>query len=269
MRQFLAFLFALGTASVCTAQPVSAHIAAGPAESAQRAFDNLDSVAHEPWINGDWGMKATIFSGKGKAAVAANIEMLGGWVRDEGRWQRLHTPNGNQFLICGDKIWKLTELGAVELADKAKTAPMIEQLPLNWELYTMDFLSWTARRYIGVVRLRGRWCDKVELEAPEASESFARALVWSDAEFGVPMQAQLYTSDGRLAREVEAVSLKKIGPQWVLRKWDCRDSLSKAKVSIEIEAVALGGQWPAELRAPNAPYTDWPELTPESWTSLE
>jgi hypothetical protein len=269
MRHLFAFLLALGTAFVCVGQPVSANIAAGPAEDQQRAFDNLDAVAHGPWVSGDWGMKALVYSGRGKNATQANMEIFGGWTAEEGRWQRLRLPNGNQFLARGDKIWKLTGLGAVELAELAKSAPMMEQLPLSWEVYTMDFLGWQARRYIGVVRLRGRWCDKVELTAPNATGSFSRAIVWSDAEFGVPMQAQLYATDGSLAREVEAVSLKKVGAQWVLRKWECRDTISKAKVSIEIEAVALGGEWPAGLRSPTAPYISWPELTPESWTSLE
>lgn len=268
MRQLSCLAF-LVLASVALAQGRPDNIDK-PLWDSQRALSHLQGITSGAWINGDWGLRVILSSGKGESAVSAPMEIIGGWTEGLGRWQRIHLPNGTQTFtqsLPTASVGKLNATTLVPMTEAQLHSPIVDRIGLSWDVYTMSFLNWANRDYQSVERAHGRWCDKVELKGSDGI--YAKALVWIDTEFGAPLEAELYDSHDHLIKTIRAVSMQKVGSDWVLRRWEVLDAVSHAKVTIDITAVALGGRWPEVVYNPSALAPGWPELAPEAWKALE
>lgn len=265
------FLIALGLAA-CVAWAAPRESAEAPAPDEMRGLGAVKRLADGEWIQGDWALKMVMTSGKGQARVSVPVEMIGGWTEMGGRWQRVRLQNGRQWLIKGiavPTIWELTPTGEPRpLGAQEKLNWVDERISMNWEIFSMGFLNWPQLRYLGVQKVRARWCDAVELSGGAAG--LAKARVWVDVEFGSPVEAELYDSDGRLVKTVRAVSVQKVDErEWILKRWEAVDAVSHAKVSVDVTAVALGIRWSPELRLETSPSTMWTQVPAQTWRNLE
>ncbi len=241
----------------------------GPATNSERAKASLAAIANGPWVVGDWAFKAVVTSGNGRERIAIPMDVIGGWTEREGRWQRVRMANGALWLLkSGNELWELGSTAGLpaKLSGEERLRRIHERVNLSWELYTMGFLNWQSWRYKGVQKVRGRWCDCVELVGEGGI--YTRAELWMDTEFGAPLEAELFGQNGELLKTLRAVSLQKVEEgQWVLKRWDVVDEVTHTKVTIEVTAVALGLRWDAALRDEKANL--WPEIPLQSWRILQ
>lgn len=269
MRGFL-FIAAFLCATVAWAAPRES--AEAPAPDDTRGITAVRRLAAGEWIRGDWALKLVMQTGKGKERVQVPVDMVGGWTAQDGRWQRIRLPSGRQWIIKGRAVptlWELKMDGqAHPMGPEERAGWVHERLPMSWEIFSMGFLTWPELRYLGVQKARARWCDVVELTG--AQGAFARAKVWVDVEFGSPVEAELYDSDGRLVKTVRAVSVQKIDArEWILKRWEAVDEVSHAKVSVDVVAVATGGQWDGDLKDERSTPALWPQIPQEAWRTFE
>jgi hypothetical protein len=243
-------------------------------------------------------MKMILRSRQGSERNNITLEVVGGYTPEVGRWERIRTPSGKIYLIKGRAIRSVWELASSTnksprpLVKEEYLNPIDSQIPLNWSLFTMNFLSWPDTRYRGVAKMRARWCDQVELSAPavgpQMSASYTKALVYLDIEFGAPLTAELYDADGRLLKTVRAVSIKKVertpftdntdknkdaqnnskgSSEWILKNWEVVDAVTHSKVSIEVQSVALDQSW-SKIYYDEA-NNEWPDLSKTRWKTFE
>lgn len=270
-RMRRAFLVGLLLWSVAAAWAAPRESAEAPATDERRALAAIKRAATGPWVEGDWAMKAVMSTGKGSSRVSVPVELLGGWTPTDGRWQRIRMADGRQWIIKGRAIptvWELKPDGPHAMTEEERLDFIHDRVPLSWELFTMGFLSWPQTRYMGVQKVRARWCDEVELSG--GTGAYAKALVWVDVEFGAPVEAELYDTEGRLVKTVRAVSVQKVqSGEWILKRWEAVDGISHAKVSVDVTAVALGGVWQGELMNETSGPNIWPAVPAEAWRTFE
>jgi hypothetical protein len=235
----------------------------------ERAFAHLKAVATGPWMSSDWGLKLLLSTGKGASAISAPVEILGGWTEETGRWQRLLLPDGVQWLIKGASVTTIWKLGVGQIAPLGpleRHAPIMEDIPLDWDLYSMSFLSWPEHTYLGVNRTHGRWADCVELKG--SNEGYAKADVWIDTEFSAPLEAQLYDSQDNLVKTLRIVSMQKVGSDWILKRWEVLDNLKHTKTTLTTTAIVPSAHWSSALYNETALIGEWPEPAAPYWKEL-
>jgi hypothetical protein len=70
-----------------------------PLPNEARAIVALNAFSTGPWVQGDWALKCFLLAGHGRERVRVPVDVIGGWRKDIGRWQRMRLPNGRQWLI--------------------------------------------------------------------------------------------------------------------------------------------------------------------------
>jgi hypothetical protein len=171
-------------------------------------------------------------------------------------------------------VWEIDLNGKTHLLNQTELSEGVsERVPLSWELYTMNFLNLPKVSYKGVEKIRARWCDTVELSGPSDSNSYSRALVWLDTEFGAPLEAELYNSNNALVKTVRAVSIQRVklgdSTEWILKQWDVLDELSHQRVTIDVSAVSMNRNWSSDLYDEKSAKSAWPLIPDADWKDIE
>jgi hypothetical protein len=107
----------------------------------------------------------------------------------------------------------------------------------------MPFLYWTDFVFEGIARVRGRPAHRVLLYPPADLAGVRPELtgvrVFIDTQFQAMLQAELLGPDGKPAKTITVLDLKKSGEQWMVKSLDVRNHRTRDKTRFTVLAAAL------------------------------
>lgn len=128
--------------------------------------------------------------------------------------------------------WSGDPLTEQSLADLDQS---IAGLDLTWADLSWSFLWWDGARRIGSERVRGRYCEIVELPAPaDQGYSFEAVRLWIDPGVGLFMRADTVDRRGRTLRRIEVRSLQRIDDLWMIQNLDLLNQQTRERVTLRI-----------------------------------
>lgn len=131
--------------------------------------------------------------------------------------------------------WTGPELEEQPLQDLSQ---LVDGLDLSWSDLSLAFLWWDGARRVGSERVRGRFCEIVELPAPpHAGLAFDRVRLWIDPEVNLLMRADTLDRRGRRMRRIEVRSLRKIDDIWMIQNLDILTADNRERVTLRVRDV--------------------------------
>jgi hypothetical protein len=107
----------------------------------------------------------------------------------------------------------------------------------------MPFFYWTDHVFEGVTRVRGRPAQVFLLYPPAdfaaRHPSMSGVRVYLDLEYHAMVQAEQLGADGRVAKAMTVIDLKKVGEQWIVKSIDVRDEATRNKTRFSVTGAAL------------------------------
>ncbi len=120
------------------------------------------------------------------------------------------------------------------VADPDWAAP-VAGFDLTWADLSLSFLWWPDGEWAGAERVRGRFCEIIELTAPEdAATAYAGVRLWIDPETALLLQADALDRRGRAVRRVQVRSLLKIDEMWMVQNLDIYNHATRERVTLRV-----------------------------------
>jgi hypothetical protein len=183
----------------------------------------------------------------------------------DGQMFGTHGPQGPVTrLQIGTERW-LIQAGATPAAwtvqdgtSRAVTAAETLQVIAGTDLTLFDlqmpFLHWADFVYEGLAKVRGRPAHRFVLYPPAdlaaARPELSGVRVFLDTQFQALVQVEQLGADGKPARSVTLIDLKKVDGQWLVKSIDLRNHVTRDKTRLTITTAALDLALPAEAFAP-------------------
>jgi hypothetical protein len=190
----------------------------------------------------------------------------------EGEMFGTHTPQGPVTrLALGNERW-LVQSGPqpaawtapggahARAATTAETLQPLAGTDLTLFDLQMPFLHWTDYVHEGLTKVRARPAHQLLLYPPA---DFARehpgltaVRVYIDTQFQALVQVEQLGADGKVAKGMTLIDLKKVGEQWLVKSIDLRNHVTRDKTRLTFKATALdlalppGTFTPAQLSQP-------------------
>jgi hypothetical protein len=104
--------------------------------------------------------------------------------------------------------------------------------------FGLEFFHWPAQKVLPKPTnlVRGREYTLLESTNPNPSTNgYSRVLSWIDKETGGPLQAEAYDASGRLLKEFEPKSFKKVNGQWELQEMEIRNVQTGSRTRLEFD----------------------------------
>lgn len=118
----------------------------------------------------------------------------------------------------------------------------------------MPFLHWTDFVYEGLAKVRGRPAHQFVLYPPAdittARPELSGVRVYIDTQFQALVQVEQLGPDGKAAKSVTLIDLKKVGEQWLVKSIDLRNHVTRDKTRLTFKAAALDLVLPEETFEP-------------------
>ncbi len=102
----------------------------------------------------------------------------------------------------------------------------------------MEFFHWPAQKILPKPTnlVRGREYTLLESTNPNPSTNgYSRVLTWIDKETGGILQAEAYDANGKLLKEFEPKSFKKVNGQWELQEMEIRNVQTGSRTRLEFD----------------------------------
>jgi hypothetical protein len=102
-----------------------------------------------------------------------------------------------------------------------------------------EFYHWPEQNRLKGEMRRGKPCFVLESVNPQATaEGYGRVKVWIEKESGAPLQAETYGADGRVLKEFELGSVKKVGDRYELKDMEIlnRQTGSRTRLIFDLDA---------------------------------
>lgn len=138
--------------------------------------------------------------------------------------------------------------------------PGVETTPFDLQ---MPYLYWLDADFAGEGRIRGRTAYTYVFTPPAefaaGSPSVASVKAYLDTQYDALMQSEIVGANGRVAKTLSLLELRKVGDRWIPRDVDVRNEATRDKTRLSITAVAIGLAIdpstfdPSRLGAPVAP----------------
>ncbi len=145
--------------------------------------------------------------------------------------------------------WRNGELAARALTGADSFQPIGETDLTLFDLQ-MPFLYWTDFVYVGLAKIRGRPAHSFVLYPPAELAAQRPQLtgvrVALDTQFGALVQAELLGENGKAAKTITILDLKKVGEQWLVREIDLRNAVTRDKTRFIVKAAALNLHLPTD-----------------------
>ena len=71
-----------------------------------------------------------------------------------------------------------------------------------------------------------------------------------DTQYNAPTQIETIDPDGRVAKTLSLLDLKKVGEQWIPKSFEVRDEVTRDKTRLTVSAAALNLALPSGLFTP-------------------
>jgi len=118
----------------------------------------------------------------------------------------------------------------------------------------MPFLHWPDFVYEGLAKVRGRPAHRFLLFPPTdfvaARPGLSGVRIYIDTQFQALVQAEQLGAEGKTAKSVTLLDLKKVGEQWLVKSVDLRNHATRDKTRLTFRAAALDLALPAETFDP-------------------
>jgi hypothetical protein len=100
----------------------------------------------------------------------------------------------------------------------------------------LEFFHWPGQKVLKHELRRGRACTVLESTNPDPSANgYSRVVSWIDHESGGIVQAEAYDANGRLLKEFNPRSFKKLNGQWELQEMEIRNVQTGSRTRLEFE----------------------------------
>jgi hypothetical protein len=100
----------------------------------------------------------------------------------------------------------------------------------------LEFFHWPAQKILPKPTnlVRGREYTLLESTNP-STNGYSRVLTWIDKETGGPLQAEAYDLNGKLLKEFQPKSFKKVNGQWELQEMEIRNVQTGSRTRLEFD----------------------------------
>ncbi|MCL5097197.1 MAG: outer membrane lipoprotein-sorting protein [Candidatus Omnitrophica bacterium] len=100
----------------------------------------------------------------------------------------------------------------------------------------LEFLDWPEQRLVKKEMRKGRSCRVLESINPQpAPGGYARVLSWIDFETNGLLMAEAYGPDGKLLKEFNVRSFKKVNGRWELKRMEIENNQTASRTSLEFD----------------------------------
>lgn len=141
-------------------------------------------------------------------------------------------------------LWVATPPGPVFRSETALLAPLIPGLQMTPFDLQMPYLYWLDAALTGEQRVRGRSSYVYTFTPPgefaAANPGIRAVRVYLDTQYDALMQSEILGADGKVAKTLSLLELRKVGDRWLPRDLDVRDDLSRDKTRLSVTAIAIG-----------------------------
>jgi hypothetical protein len=140
-------------------------------------------------------------------------------------------------------VWVSDARGGGSRNEAALLEPLVpgtEMTPFDLQ---MPYLYWLDVDFAGTARIRGRPADAYVFAPPAefaaAAPGVKSVRAYLDTQYGAFMQAEVAGADGRVAKTLSLLELRKVGERWIPRDLDVRNEATRNKTRLSVTAVAV------------------------------
>jgi hypothetical protein len=153
------------------------------------------------------------------------------------------------------RLWKVSgeQSDPRPIEGEALLEPLLPGLTYTPFDLQMPFVHWGDFVYEGAGRLKGRPVHYFLLYPPPDDDRYASigaVRIVVDADFNVAMRAETLDAEGTAVRRLEVSALKKVDEQWIVRRFDLVDLVSRDRTVLLITAARVGLDLPPVLFTP-------------------
>lgn len=160
----------------------------------------------------------------------------------------------HRFLLQnGDRpgVWRIVNGKAVEVGTPELFSPLVPGVEISAFDLQMPYLYWPGPSVEKITRVLGRPSNAFIFPAPAAFKAqysdISSVRAYLDAQFNVPMQAEIIDRSGKVAKTWAVLSLKTVNKQTMPKAIDYRNEISRDKTRLQITAVALNLKFPLSV----------------------
>lgn len=192
----------------------------------------------------------------------------------EGPLTRLAIENERWLIQSGSQpaAWAAPAGRPARPATTAETLQPIAGTELTLFDLQMPFLHWTDFVYEGLAKVRGRPAHQFLLYAPpefaQTRPDLSGVRVYIDTQFQALVQVEQLGPDGKTARGLTLLDLKKVGEQWLVKSIDLRNNATRDKTRLTFRAAALDLSLPPETFSPEQLAEPLPPIPREKMQGL-
>ena len=165
------------------------------------------------------------------------------------REQRLLVQNGGAAAV-----WRREGQQPVALDAAALFSPVVPGVNLTAFDLQMPFLYWPGVTLEKITRMRGRPAHVFVFRPPAAfaakNPRVGAVRAYLDTQYNAPTQIETIDPDGRVAKTLSLLDLKKVGEQWIPKSFEVRDEVTRDKTRLTVSAAALNLALPSGLFTP-------------------
>lgn len=141
-------------------------------------------------------------------------------------------------------IWVSDGPGNGSADEKALLMPLVPGTEMTPFDIQMPYLYWLDVDRIGEKRIRGRQAYTYVFTPPAeftaASPGIRSVMAYLDTQYDALMQSEITGANGRVAKTLSLLELKKVGDRWIPRDVDVRNEETRDKTRLSVTGVAVG-----------------------------
>lgn len=192
----------------------------------------------------------------------------------EGPLSRLTLEQERWLIQSGPQpaAWTAPSGQTARPATTAETLQPIAGTDLTLFDLQMPFLHWTDFVYEGLAKVRGRPAHQFVLYPPaefaQMRADLSGVRVYIDTQFQALVQVEQLGPDGKAAKGLTLIDLKKVGEQWLVKSIDVRNNVTRDKTRLTFKAAALDLALPPDTFSPERLAEPLPPIPREKMQGL-
>jgi hypothetical protein len=174
----------------------------------------------------------------------------------QGPVTRLSLGNERWLIEAGRQqaAWTAPSGAEPRAATPAETLQALGGTDLTLFDLQMPFLHWTDFVHEGLTKVRARPAHQLLLYPPadfaRAHPRLAAVRIFIDTQFQALVQVEQLGPDGKVAKGMTLIDLKKVGEQWLVKSIDLRNHVTRDKTRLTFKAAALDLALPPDTFTP-------------------
>lgn len=141
-------------------------------------------------------------------------------------------------------LWVADGAGRAARRENALLAPLVPGVQMTPFDLQMPYLYWLDAAFAGEERVRGRAANAYVLTPPAEftadNPGLSSVRVYLDTQYDALMQSEVMSPNGRVAKTLSLLELRKVGDRWIPRDLDVRDDVTRDKTRLSVTAIAIG-----------------------------